>query len=535
MGDRLGGRQRRKLYKPPPPSSWFPFHQNSLLDDEAASSTDLARISAYMNQIHRPSPPLSDDSRKHVLSQPFIRSPSPERVPFALNPSEVTVVPSQTPVLPLYPATLDGYTGYGYGTHNALYDSYMRAAVDPIHVPDPPLSCPNSHSSAESSTMARSPTNLHSRSKKFVSRSASTSHIIRRWSMLHVPDEILAVELEQLRRVTRIRQRRKSDKVKSSFTHSNVLEQPSTSPLDTVPGKIRFPLKEDHSTHDEAHADATLSGAFVYGGPSVRQMFWLADDDEDARSDEDDISDPSDDDSDTPEDDIQTPPDIEDHQEQAWKVARKALFCCRELFQTEKTYFSKLVQLKDGQTLTPPPSLLTSYLPALILASNTLLEHCSQDPTAYGISTAFLESSAQLENALVAYCGIIGDIFATKRTSKRRLVRSRRSSNAVDESKRSPSSNDSNVSRSFSRKSFNRPSSPQLSFFGFSDKRKAVPLTSKSSLDVSRPFPTEGAPSPPILPPPTESESSQDSKTTPRRSFSFFKRKTSSQTSSPAP
>ena len=167
--------------------------------------------------------------------------------------------------------------------------------------------------------------------------------------MLHVPDEILALELEQLRRITRIRQRRKSDKAKSSFTHWATLEQPSASPF---PDQVRFPTKEDYFVHDPTQADATLSGAFVYGGPGLRQKFWLADDDdEEGRSDEDDVSDVSDDDSDTPEDDPQTPPDIEDHQERAWKVARKALFCCRELVRTEKTYFSKLVQLKDGQVI----------------------------------------------------------------------------------------------------------------------------------------------------------------------------------------
>ena len=368
-----------------------------------------------------------------------------------------------------------------------------------------------------------------------------------------MPDETLAVELEQLRRITRIRQRRKSDKAKSSFTRSNTLEQLSASPLGALPNRIRFPTKDDYFTHDPTHADATLSGAFVYGGPDLRQKFWLADDDDDeARSDEDDLSDVSDDDSDTPEDDLQTPPDIEDHQEQAWKVARKALFCCRELVRTEKAYFSKLVQLKDGQvilfahhfysicltsrfdpkTLTPPPSILTSYLPALILASNTLLEHCSQDPTAYGISTAFLESSAQLEHALVAYCGIIGDVFVTKRTSKRKLVRSPKSSDAVDESKQASLPNDDDVPQSLSRKSLNH-SSLQLSFFGFPDRRKTVPQMTKSSLDISRSFPIVEPPPLPVLPPPTESESSQDPKSTARRSFSLFRRKTSSQTSSP--
>jgi hypothetical protein len=165
--------------------------------------------------------------------------------------------------------------------------------------------------------------------------------------MLHVPDETLAVELDQLRRITKMRQRRKSDKAKSTFTLCHAQE-----PLDSAPDQIRFPTKEDYFTYDETHADATLSGAFVYGGPGLRQRFWLADDDEEeVQSDEDDISDPSDDESDTPDDDLKTPPDTEEHQEQAWKVARKALFCCRELVRTEKTYFSKLVQLKDGQVI----------------------------------------------------------------------------------------------------------------------------------------------------------------------------------------
>lgn len=169
-----------------------------------------------------------------------------------------------------------------------------------------------------------------------------------------MPDETLAVELEQLRRITRIRQRRKSDKAKSSFTHCNTLDQHQfgASPLGVGPDQIRFPTKDDCFSNDGTHVDATLSGAFVYGGPELRQKFWLVDDEEeDARSDEDDISDPSDDESDIPEDDPQTPPDVEEHQEQAWKLAREVLFCCRELVRTEKTYFSKLVQLKDGQVI----------------------------------------------------------------------------------------------------------------------------------------------------------------------------------------
>ena len=107
----------------------------------------------------------------------------------------------------------------------------------------------------------------------------------------------------------------------------------------------------------------------------------------------------------------------------------------------------------------------------------------------------------------------------------------------MDESKRASPLNGCDISQNLSRKSFNQ-SSLQLSFFGFPDRRKTVPQMSKSSFDVSRPFPIAEVPLPPLPlpvppPPPTEGESSEDPKTTPRRSFSLFRRKTSSQTSSP--
>ena len=110
-------------------------------------------------------------------------------------------------------------------------------------------------------------------------------------------------------------------------------------------------------------------------------------------------------------------------------------------------------------------------------------------------------------------------------------MRSRRSSAAVEEPKRSPPPTDRYGSRSSSRKSFNHPSSPHISsFFALSDRRGTVPPMSESSASVSPPLPYPPAPSLPA-----ESESPQDQKTTHRRSFSLFKRKSTSQTSSPVP
>lgn len=107
----------------------------------------------------------------------------------------------------------------------------------------------------------------------------------------------------------------------------------------------------------------------------------------------------------------------------------------------------------------------------------------------------------------------------------------------MDEPKRSSPSMDVHVSRNSSRKGFSPPSSPPpTSFFAFSDKRKTMSPTSEPISDFSQSFPTEEASSPPVPPvPPLHAgiESSQDHKATPRRSFSLFKRKTSSQASSP--
>lgn len=104
----------------------------------------------------------------------------------------------------------------------------------------------------------------------------------------------------------------------------------------------------------------------------------------------------------------------------------------------------------------------------------------------------------------------------------------------MDQSKRSPPPTEGHVSRSFSRKSFNHSSTPPSSFFSFSDKRKTMPPMSESlSLGVSEPFPTEETTSPPAPLLHAESEPPPDRKASHRRTFSIFKRKSPSQTSSP--
>lgn len=63
---------------------------------------------------------------------------------------------------------------------------------------------------------------------------------------------------------------------------------------------------------------------------------------------------------------------------------------------------------------------MLTYLPALIRASENLLKGLSQDPSAWGVSTAFMTCEDELESAMVAWSGVAGQFFAKKRKSWRR-------------------------------------------------------------------------------------------------------------------
>lgn len=70
--------------------------------------------------------------------------------------------------------------------------------------------------------------------------------------------------------------------------------------------------------------------------------------------------------------------------------------------------------------MTAPPSLMLTYLPALISVSENLLKGLSQDPSAWGVSTAFMACEEELESAMVAWSGVAGEFFTKKRRSWRK-------------------------------------------------------------------------------------------------------------------
>ncbi|KAG2120599.1 uncharacterized protein F5147DRAFT_563470 [Suillus discolor] len=94
-----------------------------------------------------------------------------------------------------------------------------------------------------------------------------------------------------------------------------------------------------------------------------------------------------------------------------WSTARKALLCIREIVGTEKKYQGALKMLQTGQTANRPPSLLLTYLPDLIRASEALLKAFLDDPSAWGVSTAFMACEDDIEVAMVSWCSVVGTFF----------------------------------------------------------------------------------------------------------------------------
>jgi len=128
-----------------------------------------------------------------------------------------------------------------------------------------------------------------------------------------------------------------------------------------------------------------------------------------------------------------------------WLVARKALLVCREIVRTEKTYKEGMEKLQRGevsiflflcahrhssflQTIKKPSPLLLQYLPALISASETFSAQLSADPSAWGVSLAFINTEEALTGAFVAWSGVVGEFFGnrSRSRSKTRLARASR-------------------------------------------------------------------------------------------------------------
>ncbi|OBZ79829.1 hypothetical protein A0H81_01511 [Grifola frondosa] len=211
-----------------------------------------------------------------------------------------------------------------------------------------------------------------------------SSTAMRRWTlaMADVPDDVLVKQLDKLRR----EDTRKSRGRASGFR--------------SVDGS-QLGHGDDRSMERRERASS-----FVFGGPQETHVagHWKSKagfrvgDEHDADGDVD-----------SEEEAVES-----DHEEdeEDWKTASKVLFCCRELVRTERNYQARMRELLAMESSHPLFAFVLEYVPDLLYASETLLAHLIDDPSAWGVSAAFIGCEEELEAALVSWSRVVGEFFA---------------------------------------------------------------------------------------------------------------------------
>lgn len=100
--------------------------------------------------------------------------------------------------------------------------------------------------------------------------------------------------------------------------------------------------------------------------------------------------------------------------EAAWKMQKRALLSSRQVILTERSYLLQLTRfhsaVNSGYAAGYCPDMLLDHLPPLIHASQLFSSFMEEDPSAWGVSAAFISAADVLERALVAYCAVAGEV-----------------------------------------------------------------------------------------------------------------------------
>ncbi|KAG8933488.1 hypothetical protein FRC02_011777 [Tulasnella sp. 418] len=104
---------------------------------------------------------------------------------------------------------------------------------------------------------------------------------------------------------------------------------------------------------------------------------------------------------------------IDDGEDQiVWMTVRRAALCIREILRTEISYRDHMTRLFQAETTNPTaPNALLAHLPALISASKTLAGRFEEDPSVCGVSAAFLSTENELEQAMVSWSKVVGEVM----------------------------------------------------------------------------------------------------------------------------
>jgi len=101
--------------------------------------------------------------------------------------------------------------------------------------------------------------------------------------------------------------------------------------------------------------------------------------------------------------------------EAAWKMQKRALLSSREVILTERSYLSQLTRFHSavigGYAASYCPDILFEYLPLLVQTSQLFLSFMEEDPSAWGVTAAFISAADVLERTLVAYCAVAGEVM----------------------------------------------------------------------------------------------------------------------------
>ncbi|EPT03510.1 hypothetical protein FOMPIDRAFT_1047046 [Fomitopsis schrenkii] len=273
--------------------------------------------------------------------------------------------------------------GHAMSSRFSTMKRMVSPRIDTQLPPSPTIAKPRANSVYVNGSTSHLRTPQHGR--KSASFLESDPMAMRRWTlaMADVPDEVLVQELDKLRKNAVARRvRRKSRTPLQSDSGHTTESAYSVSPTSPWRPGVHFRLGGDSDSEDEGDGE-----------------------------EDDEVLDGFENDAD----------------EEEWKAARRALLCCRELVRTERSYQARLRELMSSQSSHPFFSLLLSYVPALLRASEALLVRLVDDPSAWGVGAAFIGCEEELEAALVAWCGVVGNFYIDGEDKDKRGRRRRKS------------------------------------------------------------------------------------------------------------
>ncbi|CAE6406680.1 unnamed protein product [Rhizoctonia solani] len=99
--------------------------------------------------------------------------------------------------------------------------------------------------------------------------------------------------------------------------------------------------------------------------------------------------------------------------EREWARARRAMMCVREIVRTEKSYMRHLNGFLNSQDGAGVSLILAEHLPRLIEASRIFCARLEEDPSAKGVSNAFLAVEEVLDSTFVQWSAVVGEVISS--------------------------------------------------------------------------------------------------------------------------